>query len=426
MKRLIVIIGLLLLILSCEQDHLVNINDKSLSKCSGSRIYLSDQGSDDNPGTIDLPVRNLSKAIELADNCFDIYATTGIYKSCQANLKTSLFGGFNADFSQRDSSCETEIIGTGYWGDPLPVIQVVDESDLVIDGVTIRIGESANFRPCGILFKHCDSTVILQNCKIYGQLSGDAKGMSAVFIWEANPQIMNNYIYGGNVDIDHSPVNGIRCFYSESLIKNNVIDAGKNKGCLHGIFSCYSKCQIVGNIIYGGESNISCYSCAIRTGDGKETWNDSGSEDVIKDNELYGGIGSRTYAIICSQESELFVYDNVLDGGCGSIVSMGVYIKTNDKPHIIGNTFQNCCYGSYEWNIGDYAPGETSNAFCIRDNFYKSSVDVLAHWYDEVEYLEYNVCDLKHVVQTEEGCCLLGEWGNKEEVVVVIRKISEL
>jgi hypothetical protein len=411
MKKLFILIIAILIVLSCDQDNSI-VSPVSLQKSSIPIIYLSEKGNDNNSGTINKPVRNLKKAIELADGVSDIYATIGTYFTSRASLKTSLYGGWNYDFTERNPDCKTEIIGTGEWGDPLPTIQIIDASNLVIDGVTIKIGESANFRPCGIYFNNCDSTVVLQNCKIYGQLSGDAKGMSAVYIYEASPKILNNFIYGGNLQIDVNAINGIYCQYSKSIIKDNYIHAGKNKGCLHGIYTSYSNCTIKRNIIYGGESSIDCYSCAIRTGIAIESWDDSGSEDLIENNELYGGIGKRTYAIICSQDSRLKIYNNLLDGGFGEIVSMGVYIKTNDKPKIIGNTFQNCYYGTYEWNIGDYCPGETSNCQCIRNNFYRSSVQIFAHWYDEIEYREHNVSNLSALVQTEEGFRSLAYWGN--------------
>jgi hypothetical protein len=427
MKRIILLFGLILLfsMLSCESDKILNPESSTsfksqttlqLPKASNSIIYLSEQGSDSNPGTITKPVKTLKKAIGLAAGVSDIYATWGTYTACRANLKTSLYGGYSLDFSHRDLACNTEIVGTGYWGDPLPVIQVIDAAHIIIDGVTIKAAESATFKPVAIYFQDCDSTVILQNSKIYGQLSGDAKGMSAIYINEASPKILNNEIYGGNLNVDIDAINGIKVVYSKSLIQGNSINAGKNQGCLHGIYSQYSKCRIIGNTIYGGESGESCYACAIRTGKAIESWDDSGSEDLIQNNELYGGIGSRTYAIIASQESRQMIKENLIDGGAGSIVSMGIYVKTNDKPSIIGNTFQNCRYGSYEWNFRDYAPGETSNCQSIRNNFYKSSVQIFVHWYYEIpEDTEHNVSNLTDLVQTQEGMRSLGYWGNRTE-----------
>ena len=428
MKKLIPILTILFLtcFLTCESDSILNPQqEQMLQKSSDSIIYLSKNGSDSNPGTIEQPVRNLRKAIELAGNESIIYATIGTFTACRANLKTSLYGGYSLDFSQHDTTGKTEIIGTGYWGDPLPVIQIINASNLIIDGVTIKIGESANFKPCGIYFENCDSTVILQNSKIYGQLNGDAMGMSAIYINEASPKILNNTIYGGNLNIDEDAVNGIKIVYSKSLIQGNSINAGKNQGCLHGIYSAYSKCRIIGNIIYGGESGSSCYSSAIRTGIAIEVWDGSGSDDLILNNELYGGIGDRTYAIIASQESRQIIRENLLDGGAGSIVSMGVYIKTNDKPSIISNTFQNCHYGSYEWNFGDYAPGENSNCQAIRNNLYKSSVQIFAHWYYELpEDTEHNVSNLTDLVQTQEGMRSLGYWENKSEKMSLNTKLN--
>ena len=407
------------LFLTCESESiLMNHENVGLRKNSNRIVYLSESGNDSNPGTISKPVKTLRKAIELADGAADIYATVGQYSTpSRTDLNVSLYGGYSNDFSRKDSSNETVFLGTGYWGDPLPVIQVIERSNIIIDGITIQIGMSANGKPCAIYFERCDSTVILQNCRIIGQIGGDAKGMSAIYINEASPKILNNYIYGGTLNIDVDAVNGIKAVYSKSLIQGNVINAGKNQGCLHGIYSLYSKLRIFQNVIYGGESGESCYACAIRTGKAIESWDDSGSEDEIENNEIYGGIGNRTYAIIASQGSIQKIRDNIIDGGAGTVVSIGIYVKTNDHPYIFRNTFQNCAYGSYEWNFGDYAPGETNNASCIRENMFRASARIFVHWYDEIENSEHDVSNLDDLVQTNEGLYSLKYWNNSAENV---------
>lgn len=422
MKK-IFIIEIILIFLSlfrCEYGNdqfITPIPDMKSRIKAGKVIYLSKNGSDSYPGTQQQPVASFQRALELAGDYADIYIATGTYEAYNADIKISLYGGYSADFQMRDSSFISEIVGTGFWGNPfLPTLKIIGRKNIVIDGLTVRASKNATFKPVAILISNCDSTVLIQNCRIFGQIRGEALGTSALVIVEASPNITNNSIYGGEMLHDGDAVNGIRCEWASPKIKNNYIYGGKSVGCVQGIFSIFSKAIIEGNTIIGGESisDDGCYACAIRTGNSVEHWDASGSSDIIKGNIIIGGGGYRTYGIIASQESDLRIIENSIIGGQANIVSIGIYIKTNDKPHIIGNIFSQCRYATYEWAIGDYMPGATSDAYCIHNNTYEqSTIHVLAHWYDELEDKENDVIDINGVVQTSEGIRPLSWWGNK-------------
>ena len=78
-------------------------------------IFVAKTGSDDNPGTKELPKLTIQAAIDQAeiDGKRDIYVNTSVYsENIRLVAGVSVYGGYSADFAQRDTILyETAIIG---------------------------------------------------------------------------------------------------------------------------------------------------------------------------------------------------------------------------------------------------------------------------------------------------------------------------
>ena len=78
-------------------------------------IFVAKTGNDANPGTIDLPMLTIQAAIDKAqaDGKRDVYVNTSVYsENVLLAAGVSVYGGYSADFGQRDTILyETAIIG---------------------------------------------------------------------------------------------------------------------------------------------------------------------------------------------------------------------------------------------------------------------------------------------------------------------------
>jgi len=153
-------------------------------------VYLSHAGNDNNNGSISSPVLTLGKAIELANNIHSIRVTAGTFYTAQADLATSIYGGYNDSFTFQHDTLITVIQGTGGWGDPKPTIKVYNESNLTIDRLTVHASESSTKKPCAIYLLQCASSVVVKNCKLYGQQTSDnAQATYAIYIRDGYGEI---------------------------------------------------------------------------------------------------------------------------------------------------------------------------------------------------------------------------------------------
>ncbi len=77
-------------------------------------LFVSRTGADSNPGTIDLPLRNIQTAINRGGSGRDhVYVSAGVYEeSIALRPGISIFGGYSSNFRQRDlAGNETAIFG---------------------------------------------------------------------------------------------------------------------------------------------------------------------------------------------------------------------------------------------------------------------------------------------------------------------------
>ena len=79
-------------------------------------IFVATTGNDDNPGTMEAPLRTVTKAAEVAENeGKSVFVAGGEYQHDELTTRVSLFGGYDGVTWARDlSAYPTTLIGTGW------------------------------------------------------------------------------------------------------------------------------------------------------------------------------------------------------------------------------------------------------------------------------------------------------------------------
>ncbi len=170
----------------CEWQTSTDKPDGIDQNCDGidgevdNGVFVAKTGSDDNPGTLALPMLTVQAAITMAENTGkrDVYVNTSVYSENVA-LKPgiSVYGGYSADFSQRNTVLyETAIIGVQPSGNKQGAVNATS-----ISGA----GEATHF----------------DGFTVFGFSSG-ANGQSSYAIYVRNSdsrlRITNNRVLAGN------------------------------------------------------------------------------------------------------------------------------------------------------------------------------------------------------------------------------------
>ena len=129
----------------CQIISLADPPDGVDQNCDGidgepdNAVFVSPNGWDTNPGTVELPVRTITKGLERAVETVKghVYVAAGGYEDA-VNLVDGkrIFGGFALDFSVRDSGIYTSILA----GTPVPADDVVQAA---VTGIGIGTSEAA-------------------------------------------------------------------------------------------------------------------------------------------------------------------------------------------------------------------------------------------------------------------------------------------
>ncbi len=130
------------------------------SNCDGvdgevdNAIFVSKEGRDTNPGTLDLPVQTLQSGLTKAssNNKRDVYVATGVYSESIALIEgVGLFGGYSPSFDEHDVLLfETAIIGQAPTAQKPGSVNATNlgpsnaARDTVLDGFTIFGVNAAN------------------------------------------------------------------------------------------------------------------------------------------------------------------------------------------------------------------------------------------------------------------------------------------
>ena len=195
--------------------------DETTVKPEGKIIYVAKTGSNKNPGTKEAPIKNLDKAIQVAEEYDKIYVQEGVYSGTfdvgyfEITKPLELYGSYNADFTKRDPINTPSVIQTikdKATSSKQSIIIIYETHDVVIEGFTIDMGRHNNYdnnAPEGVETGY----LTLTN-------TGGTPKRSAIKIVGNNVKIQNNTFanisYGGIFIMQRMNMDG------KILIDNNV------------------------------------------------------------------------------------------------------------------------------------------------------------------------------------------------------------
>ena len=142
-------------------------------------IFVSKDGDDSNPGTLEQPVRTIQKALANAflSDKRDVYVATGVYQEAIfLNDGINIYGGYRGDYQERDAILyETAILG------PSPS----SEAPGAINGIQIGLGGK--------------STTVAGFTIFGGNAVQEGSSSYAVYLIDCGDGVLltNNTIYGG-------------------------------------------------------------------------------------------------------------------------------------------------------------------------------------------------------------------------------------
>lgn len=127
--------------------------DSEKVKTTGKTIYVATTGSAKNAGTIDSPYSQIEKAINEAGDYDKILVAEGVYYGAfevgyfEIKKPVEIYGSYNADFTKRDPIATPTIIRTKpkSGSGKQTIIYIQETHDVVIDGLTIDMGEQNNY-----------------------------------------------------------------------------------------------------------------------------------------------------------------------------------------------------------------------------------------------------------------------------------------
>jgi len=204
-----------------KQETTTESTTESAAKPNGKIIYVAKTGKNSNPGTKEAPIKNLDKAIQVAEDYDKIYVQEGVYSGTfdvgyfEITKPLELYGGYNADFTKRDLVNTPSIIQTikdKATSSKQSIIMISETHDVVIDGFTIDMGEHNNYdnkAPQGVETGY----LTLTN-------TGGTPKRSAIKVVGNNVKIQNNTFvnisYGGIFIMQRMNLEG------KILVDNNV------------------------------------------------------------------------------------------------------------------------------------------------------------------------------------------------------------
>ena len=304
--------------------------------------------SDANPGSMDLPFATIQAAVDaaaVAHTLARVYVAEGTYLvSYQAGTHVVLpdgieiFGGYSADWSERDPSVFTSTItdtSTTGGSDPNNSNRAVDCSVALsaptIDGFTINGG--AGTASTGVYIYNAGPT-LSRNTISGGSGTTYATG---VYVGDSVPIINLNIISGGTGPLTTT---GIYVeLNSAPLITLNIIDGGSGDYA-RGIYqsSSWSVTPIEMNTITGGTGNAQL-SIAIN--------NATNSTSYIASNTIHGGSGQNTQGIQNFRTGMVSIFDNFISGGVAVNTARGINNDSSGAPATIAN---NVVYAGSSFN----------------------------------------------------------------------------
>lgn len=315
-------------------------------------VYVrASDGSDNNPGTDDLPKATVQAAVDTAEAVYttaEVHVAEGTYNvvlDIIVSKDISLYGGYSeSDWSARDPVAQLSFLnrvssGTNvllFFGDAVTNTAVVDGFTLKGGGGTASsvvycFGGSPRIQNNLIQLGGADSTygIALEDSSAIVQgnsiLSDVADTATLIACENSIPLISGNTIQGTSA----SSLTGISNVNSDSIILANSISVGLCTEQGIGIYNSASDAVIRNNVIDGGQSP-----------DSTGVWN-QGSSPLIQNNIINGGdgFGGGAYAtaIFNFLSSSPTIENNLIYTESG-VTRTGVWqVGTGDLPAKFNN-----------------------------------------------------------------------------------------
>ena len=328
----IAVLAAVTIVLLCSCDPL-ELKNYITTRTVGT-IYVSDTtGSDSNPGTRAEPMKSIDAAIDYLTNNsvpgrVNVAEGNYIYDYSAGDFiqiveGISLYGGYSADFSNRDvdlyESVIVDLSSTGGAGDvdPNRAIEVgIGVTDITtIDGFTVQGG--GGIRSAAI---YCDnSSPTISNNKINGG-TGSSRAYG-ILNYTADPVIINNREIVAGIAMSGNAIAICNYQVSKPFIKNNYIHGGEGRYTGGIVNQSNAEAVIDSNTIQGGSASGVANSQA-------NGIQDVGSTSTIRNNIIFGGQSSyMSFGIACFWLCDSYICNNTIDGGTGTTQSRGIFIS---------------------------------------------------------------------------------------------------
>jgi hypothetical protein len=260
-------------------------------------IYVrSETGDDGNPGSQDLPVRSLQRAVGLLDDLFgygEVRVTEGSYylrgNSLSVVIPLVLLGGYSADWALRDPDAYTSNI---IQVDSVPAVLITG----VLEGVTID-GFTISADDQGIHCEDSSKVVITGNTLVPTASTRDVAG---IYLSGTEAICSGNSIEGYST---LGTFRGISCLASTVVISDNNMALTNRSRDSVGVELVETDAAILCNTI----------SLSATLEQSRLLWFKSSSGSVYN-NLLIGAFGENSYAFVNDASSPVIQNNTILGG----------------------------------------------------------------------------------------------------------------
>ncbi len=228
-------------------------------------VFVAKTGSDDNPGTMDLPKLTISAGVEAAEfESKSIFVAEGEYHESVSASDVSFYGGYEVNTWERDiRNHQSNILAAGEFGIK---IQEIESGRVIVEGFIITGGQNSETREIeyssGVQLQ--GGIYILSKNIIHGgsskYISSGIEGGTQAYV-----TIYDCHINGGSLNFERESnpppffvftagiYMGDRSYYT---IINSVIEGGSGNynPLSYGVFATdYSSLFTISSYIYGGD-----------------------------------------------------------------------------------------------------------------------------------------------------------------------------
>jgi hypothetical protein len=249
------------LILSQAKNIVVHTNSLTISTPPNDIIYVSKNGLDSNPGTIDAPKLTINGAIAaITGSIKKIYVSAGVYnENVTLSNGISLYGGFSAtnwndrNVTDRENATYRTFIQSSAASHFAVAFSGTSTVEWILEGFAIETNHAANSYGINA---YLDGTATIRYNTIYGG-SGSNESIGIYIHGSTSRMIVtNNIINGGGSTVSTSHGIYIETAADQS-ITDNTINGGTGDNASRGIVVTHpltSASVIARNSIDGGSS----------------------------------------------------------------------------------------------------------------------------------------------------------------------------